>query len=75
MSGTRGELLLVKLAAAPVDNAANDALVALLSDALVVPKRDIHILAGGRSRTKHILVDGRRAADLNALVPALLSAR
>ena len=75
ISGTRGELLLVKLAAAPVDNAANDALVALLSETLVVPKRDIRILAGEQSRTKQILVDGRSAADLNAMLPALLGAR
>jgi len=75
MGGVRDEMLLVRLAAAPVDNAANEALVGLLSDALHVPRRDIRIVSGARSRTKHVLVDGRRAADLNAMLPALLGAR
>ena len=73
ISGTRGELLLVKLAAAPVDNAANDALVGVLSEALDVPRRDIRIVSGERSRTKHVLVAGRRAADLNVRLARLLA--
>ena len=72
MSGARGELLLVKLAAAPVDNAANDALFGVLSEALDVPKRDIRILSGERSRTKQILIAGRHAADLNAALVRIL---
>ena len=69
--GTRDELLLVKLAAAPVDNAANDALVSVLSEALDVPRRDVRIVAGERSRTKHVVITGRRAADLNTALGQL----
>jgi len=71
--GTRDDLLLVKLAAAPVDNAANDALVDVLSEALDVPRRDIRIVSGERSRTKTILVTRRRAADLNVMLSRLLT--
>jgi uncharacterized protein (TIGR00251 family) len=65
ISGIRDDQLLVRLTAAPVDNAANDALIDVLSDALDVPRRDIRIVSGERSRTKHVVVTGRRAADLN----------
>ena len=54
----RDGALVVKLAAAPVDGAANDELIALLSKALKVPKRDITIVSGERSRTKRIRVTG-----------------
>jgi uncharacterized protein (TIGR00251 family) len=54
----RDGALVVKLAAAPVDGAANDELIALLSKALKVPKRDITIVSGERSRTKRIRVAG-----------------
>lgn len=50
--------LLVKLAAAPVDGAANDALIALLARALALPKRAIHIVSGERSRNKRVEIDG-----------------
>jgi uncharacterized protein YggU (UPF0235/DUF167 family) len=51
-------VLLVKLAAAPVDGAANDALIALLSSALDLPKRAIRIAAGDRSRMKRVEIAG-----------------
>jgi hypothetical protein len=50
--------LLVKLAAAPVDGAANDALIALLAKALDLPKRAIRIISGERSRNKRVEIDG-----------------
>ena len=48
----------LKLAAAPVDGAANDALVALLAKSLDLPKRAIRIVSGERSRTKRVEIDG-----------------
>jgi uncharacterized protein len=50
--------LLVKLAAAPVDGAANDALIALLAKALDLPQRAIRIVSGERSRNKRVEIDG-----------------
>jgi uncharacterized protein (TIGR00251 family) len=63
IAGVRDGVVLVKLAAAPVDGAANAALVALLSDLLHLPKRSIRIASGDRSRTKVIEIDGVTADD------------
>ena len=49
---------MVKIAAAPVDGAANDALIALISKALALPKRAVRIAAGERSRTKRVEIEG-----------------
>ena len=56
--GLRDGVLIVKLAAAPVDGAANDELISLLSKALDIPKRDITIVSGDRSRTKRVRIAG-----------------
>ena len=55
-AGLRDGALLVRLAAAPVDGAANDELIALIARALHVPKRDITIVSGERSRSKRLRV-------------------
>ncbi len=56
--GEREGALRVRLRAAPVDGAANDALIELLAHVLGVPQRDIRILAGTTSKRKVIEVDG-----------------
>lgn len=56
--GLRDGALLVRLAAAPVDGAANDELIALLAKTLRIPKRDITIVSGERSRTKRVRIAG-----------------
>ncbi len=58
VAGLRDGALLVRLAAAPVDGAANAELVAVLATALHLPKRDIQIVSGERSRSKRVRVDG-----------------
>ncbi len=63
VAGVRDGVLLIKLAAAPVDGAANEALVALLSDVLHIPKRSIRIKSGERSRTKVVEIDGISDAE------------
>lgn len=60
-AGIRDDVLLVRLAAAPVDGAANAALVGLLSRIFDVPKRDIRIISGETSRLKRILAAGLSA--------------
>ena len=49
---------MIRLSAPPVEGAANEALVAFLSDALGIPRRDITIVAGEKSRDKRVRVDG-----------------
>jgi hypothetical protein len=56
----------VRLAAAPVDGAANDALLEFLSQVLDVPKRHITIAGGERSRNKRLRIAGLSPAELAA---------
>ena len=72
IAGTRDGTLLVRLAAAPVDGAANDALVELLARALDRPRRDIALVSGERSRTKRIRIDGMSAAAAERRLAAAL---
>lgn len=58
VDGRRGAAILIRLAAPPVDGAANDALVAFLSEVLALPRRNIHIVSGEKSRDKRIAADG-----------------
>ena len=58
VDGMRGAAILVRLAAPPVDGAANDALIAFLSAALDIPRRQITIVSGERSRDKRVRIAG-----------------
>ena len=71
-AGTRQGALLVRLHAAPVEGAANEELIDILSSTLNVPKQSVTITSGGRSRSKRVRVRGisvddarRRLAPLN----------
>jgi uncharacterized protein (TIGR00251 family) len=66
IAGTRDNALLIRLAAAPVDGAANTELIALLARVLDVPKRDITVVAGEKSLTKRVKVSGVSAATIRA---------
>jgi uncharacterized protein (TIGR00251 family) len=66
ITGLRDGILLIKLAAAPVDGAANDELIALLSKALHLPKRDITIVSGEHSRSKRVRVAGHTREQILA---------
>lgn len=56
--GVRGNALKLRLAAPPVDGAANDELVGLLAAELGVPRRAVRIVSGISSRSKTVEVDG-----------------
>jgi len=62
--GEEGERLRVRLTAAPVDGAANEALVALLAEWLGVPKRQVVVVRGATSRQKVVEVVGLNLEDL-----------
>ncbi len=66
--GEYDEFLKVKLAAPPVDGAANKALVKILAKALGVSKSEVVILCGETSKTKTIELSN---LALNALVRRL----
>jgi uncharacterized protein (TIGR00251 family) len=67
IAGTRQDALLVRLCAPPVDGAANDELIRLLSETLDVPRRNIEIVTGQQSRTKRVRITGVTRADIERL--------
>jgi uncharacterized protein len=64
LAGVRGNAVLVRLHAAPVDGAANAELIEVLADALGVPKRAISIVSGERSRQKRVQIVGLTADEI-----------
>jgi uncharacterized protein (TIGR00251 family) len=64
IAGLRDGAVLVRLAAAPVDGAANAELIDVLSRTLRLPRRDITIVSGVTSRSKRVRIAGldRQAA-------------
>ena len=71
-AGTRDNRLLIRLAAAPVDGAANDALIAFLSKALHIPSKSISLVAGQQSRNKRVLLSGITREDAERRLQDLL---
>ena len=63
VAGRHGDALKVRLAAPPVDGAANEELVRFLAERLDVPRRAIHLVAGHTARRKVVDVDGLSDAE------------
>ena len=63
-AGLHGTALKVRLAAPPVDGAANEALVRWVAESLGVPRSAVILTAGAGSRTKTIEVAGADPADV-----------
>ena len=70
-AGWYGDLPKIAVAAAPVDDAATDEVVAFLAGHLGVRARSISIVGGRRSRTKRIAIEGLDDAELLTRVIAL----
>jgi len=66
VGGTRGGALVVRLHAAPVEGAANAELIEVLARTLDVPRRQVTIVGGERSRSKRVRVDGVTVDDVDA---------
>lgn len=56
--GMRDGALLIRLAAPPVEGAANAELIEVMATVLGVPKRAVTIVAGERARRKRVRVEG-----------------
>ncbi|BFU94158.1 MAG: conserved protein of unknown function [Nitrospira sp.] len=63
-AGKHGDALKVRVAAAPVDGQANDALIAFLAGEFDVPLRAIRIESGVTGRRKRLLIRGVSARQL-----------
>jgi uncharacterized protein (TIGR00251 family) len=70
LAGWRGDLLLARVTAPPVEGKANEALRRLLAEALGVPLRDISIVSGRASREKLVQVRGLDTPALRARLNA-----
>jgi uncharacterized protein (TIGR00251 family) len=67
VSGLYNGGLKVCLKAAPVDDAANRECCELLSKVFHIPPSRVHIIAGGTSRTKSVMLEGI-SSDAAALI-------
>jgi uncharacterized protein (TIGR00251 family) len=73
IAGVRGGALLVRLAAPPVDGAANEALLRLLAGVLDCPRRHLDIVAGLRSRQKRVAISGMTVEEIGAKLARITS--
>ena len=58
VDGVTDGVLRARVAAPPVEGAANQALLRLIATELDVPRRDVRLVAGAGGRTKLVAVDG-----------------
>lgn len=73
IAGVRGSALAIRLAAAPVDGAANEALIAFLADTFDRPRRDITIVSGHTSRDKRVAIAGLTESQFTERLNDILS--
>ena len=63
VTGMHGAAVKIRLAALPVDGAANEALRRFVAERLCVPRAAVRVVAGLSSRDKWIEVDGLSAEE------------
>lgn len=68
ISGEHDGALRVRIAAPPVDGAANRELMRVIARALKVPQNAVEIIAGTNSKNKTVRVQGVDAATLERLI-------
>jgi uncharacterized protein (TIGR00251 family) len=73
IDGRRGDAILVRLAAPPVEGAANDALIDLLSREFHLPKRQITIVSGATARDKRVEITGLSDVEIQARLSDILN--
>jgi len=72
IDGVRDGKLLVRVAAAPADGAANEAVLRLVAQAAGVPRRAARLIAGATGRHKLVAVEGADRAAMIARWPDLV---
>ncbi len=67
-----GENTALKLAinAPPIDGRANEAVIEFFAELFAIPRAAIQILAGEKSRTKLIRIEGKSAEEITAALTA-----
>jgi len=69
VAGMHGDAWKIRVAAPPVDNAANAELIEFIAMKLDIAKRSVRIAAGGTGRRKIVEIDG---VSLEAISAALI---
>jgi uncharacterized protein (TIGR00251 family) len=64
--GMHGDAWKIRVAAPPVDNAANTALIEFIASKLDIPKRSVRVASGGTGRRKIVEVDGVSLSEVAA---------
>ena len=62
VQGLHGDAIKLRIAAPPVDGAANDEVIRFVAETLGVPRRDVTLAAGRSSRRKVVEVHGTTVA-------------
>ncbi len=62
--GLHGDALKIRINAAPVAGAANKQLLKFLAKKLRIPRNHLCLQSGGRSRAKHIAIEGLSQAQV-----------
>jgi hypothetical protein len=66
LAGSHGGCVKIRIAAPPVDNAANRALIEFVAGRLGLPRRQVRLTAGLASRRKVLEIEGASAAQIAA---------
>jgi len=66
VAGLYGAALKIRVAAPPVDGAANAELIRFLARELSIPQRSVHIQSGANGRRKRVLMKALSAARVTA---------
>lgn len=68
VAGRHGSDIKIRVAAPPVDQAANEALLAFVAQRLRLRRRQVRLVAGATSRRKVLEIEGITAREIQALL-------
>lgn len=66
LAGMHGDSVKIRIAAPPVDNAANQALIEFMAERLGIAKRRVRVVSGATSRKKVLEIDDVSADRITA---------
>jgi uncharacterized protein (TIGR00251 family) len=58
IAGIQGDMVRIRLAAVPVNGAANEALIRFLAERIAVPRSAMRVASGQTSRSKVVVISG-----------------
>jgi uncharacterized protein len=67
IAGLHNDSLRVRVAARPVEGAANEELISILAKAFKVSRSSVRIVSGTRGRAKHVSIEGNAEALVEVL--------